>query len=376
MSRVLGTVSRGIRLPIIKSGEQKLESIIIDSLKQASIESNTNFKDKDIICITESLVARAANNYVTIDDIANEIKQIFGENATIGVLYPIYSRNRFSMILKGIAKAAKKVVIQLHEGKDEVGNDLVNPFTNIDIIEFYKSVVLSENAECEIITSDSIFKILEYTKDIIISTIHTRFNDYNAIIQTHFFDYKGIVMPQPNKVITLDKICCEMNNKHGYNTLYGVLGSNKATDNSLKLFPNKDTCKTLCDNIQKYFKDTYDVNIEVMVYGDGCFKDPVGGIWEFADPVVAPYATDGLKSSPNELKIKYLTDNENMSTEDIKNAIKDKDNDLKGNMLSEGTTPRRYSDLVGSLADLTSGSGDKGTPVIWISGYFDNYNDD
>ena len=365
MSRVLGTVSRGIRLPIIKAGEENLGDIIIDSLKKASIESNTTFKDKDIICITESLVARTSNNYVTIDDIANEIKQIFGEDATIGVVYPIYSRNRFSMILKGIARAAKKVVIQLNEGKDEVGNDLVNPFTNIDIIEFYKSVVLSENAECEIITSDSIFTILEYTKDIIISTIHTR-----------FLDYRAIEMVKPNKVITLDKICCEISNKHGYNTLYGLLGSNKATDNSLKLFPNKDVCKTLCDNIQKYFKDTYDVNIEVMVYGDGCFKDPVCGIWEFADPVVAPYATDGLKTSPNELKIKYLTDNENMSTEDIKNAIKAKDNNLKGNMLSQGTTPRRYSDLVGSLADLTSGSGDKGTPVIWISGYFDNYNDD
>ena len=360
----LGVISRGIRLPIIEAGESNLKKIIIDSLIDARCESGQSFQDKDIICITESIVARAENNYVSVNDIANDIILKFGRDAEVILLYPIYSRNRFSMILKGIARAASKIHLFINNGKDEVGNDLVNPFTGIDIEKFYKDLIEKEKCQCIIYKDfNKVFELFAqgYT-NVINCMCHVNPKDSEKFKNVNYY--------------TLSNICSTISDVHGYNVEYGVLGSNKATEETLKLFPRRDTCKELCEGIKKYFKKFHNIDLEVMVYGDGCFKDPVGGIWEWADPVVSPYYTKGLEGTPNEIKIKYIADNESSDSEFIKEKIKNKDKDLKGNMLSQGTTPRRYCDLVGSLADLTSGSGDKGTPVIWISNYFKNYIDE
>lgn len=361
----IGVISRGIKLPIIKANEEYLSNIIYKSLEDSSKELDTVFKDKDIICITESIVARSEGNYVSIDDIADDIDNKFGKNAEIILLYPIYSRNRFSMILKGIARSASKIHLFIQDGKDEVGNDLINPFTGIDIKKYYREVIESENCECNIYINDRMIIEL-WARDVnnmILCKCHVTQRDIN------------MYSPQtiPHKLYTLSDICNKPNDDHGYNEEYGLLGSNKATENTLKLFPRKETCKKLCKDIQERIFVQYGAHTEVMVYGDGCFKDPVGGIWEWADPVVSPYYTEGLEGTPNEIKIKYIADNESSDINFVKEKIKNKEANLKGNMLSQGTTPRRYCDLIGSLADLTSGSGDKGTPVIWISNYFNNY---
>lgn len=373
MSKTLGVISRGIKLPIIKSGEENLKQIIIDSLIEARCEAGQAFQDKDIICITESIVARSENNYVSVDDIANDIEELYGADANLVVLFPIYSRNRFSMILKGIARSCHKIYLVLDKDKDEVGNDKVNPFTGIDIEKFYKGLIEDENCKCEILDSDFIDPALEECSNLLYCRCHENLNELEKIITTHA---EVNTSQDPVNIFSLKDICARPNTEIGYNFEYGVLGSNKATEETLKLFPRRDTCKELCEGIKKYFKEFHNVDLEVMVYGDGCFKDPVGNIWEWADPVVSPYYTEGLEGTPNEIKIKYVADNESSDSEFVKEKIKSKDNDLKGNMLSQGTTPRRYCDLVGSLADLTSGSGDKGTPVIWISNYFNNYSNE
>ena len=362
----LGTVVRGIRLPIISAGEQNIKNIIIESIIDARCESEQMFKDNDIICITESLVARAENNYISVDDIAKDIDRLYGENSEIIVFGPIYSRNRFSMILKGIARSASKIYLVLDNAKDEVGNDKINPFTGIDIEKFYEELILSENCQCHIYTKSE-FEDHSFISCSNILYARCHVDEFEMVRITNGYNNVNIH--------DLTEICNTPSNEHGYNEEYGLLGSNKASEETLKLFPRKETCKELCEGIKKYFYDMHNVYIEVMIYGDGCFKDPVGNIWEFADPVVSPYYTSGLEGTPNEIKIKYIADNESSNKEYIIDKIKNKDSDLKGKMLSQGTTPRRYSDLIGSLADLTSGSGDKGTPVVWISGYFNNYID-
>lgn len=371
MSNLIGTIVRGIRMPIIKSGDG-VKSIIRNNIEDMLALNNLSFDDNDIIAITESLIARAYNNYVTVDDIADFIKEKYGENATVCVLWPIYSRNRFSVILKGIARGAKKVIIQLRHGKDEVGNPVENPWTNVNIIDYYRDLVEEENAECIILQSDFVTDGLSMSGgNVIISTIHTR-NElrdeiYNTTIKWNVeYDYSN--------VITLQDIFNKETDKHGW-CEYGLLGSNKCGDEKLKLFPTKESCREVCEHIRRYVKDTYDKDIHVMVYGDGCFKDPAAGIWEFADPVSCPYYTgELLGQSPNEIKIKYIADTLTDSLSDIKNLIKDKETEISNNpILAQGTTPRRYYDLIASLCDLTSGSGDKGTPVIWIKDYFKNY---
>lgn len=360
MGKYIGTVSRGIKLPIIKNGEVDILDVIFETLKNASGEIDTPFKNNDVICITESIVARANDNYVSVDDIANDIRSKFGDNCELIILYPIYSRNRFSMILKGFARASSKIHIFINDGKDEVGNDIINPFTGIDIEKFYREVVESENCICEI----------HKNKDDLTNLF---VNGNKNIIQCKCHPEDRDIFIMNERQYTLADICSEYSEEHGYNEEYGLLGSNKATEEKLKLFPNKSDCKLLCESLKKLIDFEYGIDVNVMVYGDGCFKDPVGGIWEFADPVVSPYYTEGLNGTPNEIKIKYIADNESNDLSYIKEKITNKDKNLKGNMLSQGTTPRRYTDLIGSLADLTSGSGDKGTPVVWISGYFDNY---
>ena len=364
----LGTISIGVRLPIVTYNQIGLGNMIFDSLVNASENSGIKIEDKDIICITESIVARSNKNYVSVDDIADDIRYKFGNNAEIILLYPIYSRNRFSMILKGIARAASKIHLFINNGKDEVGNDLVNPFTGIDIEKFYKEVIENENCECHI-----------YKKELELKKLWMQ--GYTNMINCKChptYDEKVKYTPKEfrHKYYTLADICSTKTDAHGYNEEYGVLGSNKATEESLKLFPTKESCVKLCNSLRSFIYNKYGVDVEVMVYGDGCFKDPVGGIWEWADPVVSPYYTPGLEGTPNELKIKYVADNESSDDDFIIERIKHKDKDLKGKMLSEGTTPRRYCDLIGSLADLTSGSGDKGTPVVWVKNYFKNYSED
>ena len=371
MSNLIGTTVRGIRMPIIKSGDG-VKSIIRNNIEDMLALNNLSFDDNDIIAITESLIARAYNNYVTVDDIADFIKEKYGENATVCVLWPIYSRNRFSVILKGIARGAKKVIVQLRHGKDEVGNPVENPWTNVNIIDYYRNLVEEENAECIILQSDFVTDGLSMSSgNVIISTIHSR-NElrdeiYNTTIKWNVeYDYSN--------VITLQDIFNKESDKHGW-CEYGLLGSNKCGDEKLKLFPTKESCREVCEYIHRYVKDTYDKDIHVMVYGDGCFKDPAAGIWEFADPVSCPYYTgELLGQSPNELKIKYIADEVTDDSENIKTLIEEKNKHIDMNpMLAQGTTPRRYYDLIASLCDLTSGSGDKGTPVIWIKDYFKNY---
>lgn len=394
MQRIVGTVSRGLRTPIIKQGDD-IARIVTDTVMQAQKQGELEIRDKDVIAVTESVVARSQGNYATTDDIAQDIKNKFGAD-TVGVIFPILSRNRFSLILKGFAKGVKKVVLMLSYPSDEVGNHFItfdeldkqnvdpfkdefdekkfrelfkNPvhtFTGVDYIQFYKELVEQEGAQCKIIFANDPKSILKYTKNVINCDIHTRKRTKRILTNAG-----------AEKVFSLDEILTQSINGSGYNADYGLLGSNKATEDSLKLFPRD--CKELAVKIQKTIKDLTGKNVEAMVYGDGAFKDPVGKIWELADPVVSPGFTDGLKGTPSEIKLKYIADNEfaDLQGEELQTAIekyiREKDSDLVGNMISEGTTPRQLTDLLGSLSDLTSGSGDKGTPVIYIQGYFDNY---
>ena len=390
MSRLFGTISRGVRAPIIKSGDDIVQ-VVTDSVLEASKVEGVAFHDKDVIAMTEAIVARAQGNYASIDDIATDVSAKLGGNE-IGIIFPILSRNRFSVCLKGIAKGAKKVTIMLSYPSDEVGNHLVtydmldekgvNPytdvlseskyrelfgdakhtFTGVDYVEYYKQLVTEMGAECEIIFANNPKAILNYTKNVLCCDIHTRART------------KRILKKEGALVVGLDEILNAPVNGSGYNEDYGLLGSNKSTEDTVKLFPrnSQPIVKAIQENI---FKAT-GKKVEVMVYGDGAFKDPVGKIWELADPVVSPAYTKGLEGTPNELKLKYLADNDfkDLKGEALKEAIKKeiakKDDTVVGQM---GTTPRRLTDLIGSLCDLTSGSGDKGTPIIWIQGYFDNY---
>ncbi len=397
MSRMIGTVSRGVRAPIIKAGDD-IVKIVTESLLEASKDAPFSFNDRDVVAMTEAIVARAQGNYATVDDIANDVKAKFG-GETVGVIFPILSRNRFAICLRGIAKGAKKVVLMLSYPSDEVGNHLVsldkvdemgvNPysdvltlekyrelfgyekhtFTGMDYVAYYEELIRESGADCEIIFANNAKAILPYTKNVLCCDIHSRFRT-KRILKAAGADI----------VLGLDEILNAPVNGSGYNENYGLLGSNKATEDKVKLFPRD--CQPIVDAIQQELYKATGKMIEVMVYGDGAFKDPVGKIWELADPVVAPAYTKGLEGTPNELKLKYLADNEfgNLSGDALKEAIKEKiqekDRDLVGQMVSEGTTPRRLTDLIGSLCDLTSGSGDKGTPIVFIQGYFDNYTTD
>ncbi len=394
MERVVGTVSRGLRCPIIHEGDD-IEQIVVDSVLKAAEVEGFEIRDRDIVSITESIVARAQGNYATIDQIAQDVHAKF-KDETIGVIFPILSRNRFSNILRGVAKGSKKVVIMLSYPADEVGNHLisldqldakgVNPwtdvlteaefrelfgyqkhtFTGVDYIEYYRSLVEEYGTECEIIFSQKPKTILKYTKHVLACDIHTRFRTKRIL------EENGAEL-----VHTLDDILAQSVDGSGYNEQFGLLGSNKSTDDGLKLFPRD--CQPVVDNIQKKLKEATGKQVEVMVYGDGAFKDPAGKIWELADPVVSPAFTAGLEGKPNEVKLKYLADNNFAHLEgDALNAalhefIQNKDEDLTGAVESQGTTPRRLTDLIGSLSDLTSGSGDKGTPIVYIQGYFDNF---
>jgi len=394
MERYVGTVVRGIRTPIIKEGDD-LASIVVASLLRAQESEGFEFKDKDIVAVTEAVVSIADGNYVSIDEIANDIRSKF-PSGNIGLVFPILSRNRFSMILKSIARGANKITMQLSYPADEVGNHLfddnlldeynINPysdvlgleeynkyfgnivhtFTGVNYVNFYKELVESENCEIDFVFSNNPKTILDYTKDVLTCDIHTRENT-KKILKTN----------GGNIILGLDDIMCESINGSKYNLQYGLLGSNKSTEERLKLFPTNG--QKLVEDIQNKLKEKTGKTIEVMVYGDGAFKDPVGKIWELADPVVSPAYTSGLEGTPNEIKLKYVSDNKyaDLRGEELANAIreeiKSKEADLKGKNLSLGTTPRRLTDLIGSLCDLTSGSGDKGTPVVFIQGYFDNY---
>lgn len=390
--RMVGTTSRGIRTPIIKEGDN-LANIVVDSVIKASKNEEFKIHDKDIICVTEAVVGISEGNYCTVDDIANDIRDKY-VNGEVGVVYPILSRNRFSLILKGIARGAKKIVMLLSFPSDEVGNgildenklssspfnlssiitendyneyfwDFIHPFTGINMVSFYRDLVKSEDCEIEFVFSNNPLDILKYTPYVLNCDIHTREHTKELFSKTGALCY------------SLTDIMNKSNNGSGYNPKYGLLGSNKSTEERLKLFP-KDGEKLILD-IQKKMKELTGKDLEVMVYGDGAFKDPVGHIWELADPVVSPFYTSGLEGTPNEIKLKYVSDNKlaDLRGEDLvdamKKEIRSKDNNLVGKMVTQGTTPRRITDLVGSLADLTSGSGDKGTPVVLIQGYFDNY---
>lgn len=392
--RTVGTVSRGVRCPVIREGDNLVE-ITADSVIACSATENSPFRDKDIIAVTEAVVARAQGNYATTDAIAQDVKAKLG-GETVGVVFPILSRNRFSICLKGIAKGSKKIVLQLSYPNDEVGNPLfdedlledldinpwkdvlteekyrelfgygVHPFTGVDYVKYYREVIEETGCEAEIIFANTPKAILEYTQNVLLCDIHTQERSRRALKQVGAKNVYG-----------LNDILCTSVNGSGYNSSYGLLGSNKATEDSVKLFP-KD-CDNFVSSLQKLMKEKTGKNIEVMIYGDGAFKDPSGKIWELADPVVSPAYTDGLKGTPNEIKLKYLADNQfsNLQGDELNVAIKDyidkKGDDLVGEMAAQGTTPRQLTDLIGSLSDLTSGSGDKGTPIVWIQGYFDNF---
>ncbi|MCC0658906.1 coenzyme F420-0:L-glutamate ligase [Clostridioides sp. ZZV14-6154] len=397
MDRLVGTVSRGVRAPIIRQGDD-LVKIVVDSVLNASKNENFEVRDKDVIAVTEAVVARAQGNYAHVDNIAKDVKDKFGDD-TVGVIFPILSRNRFAICLKGIAKGCRKVVLMLSYPSDEVGNHLIsldelddkgiNPwsdvlteekyrelfgynkhtFTGVDYVDYYKNLIKECGAEVEIIFANNPKTILNYTTSVLTCDIHTRQRTKRILNQNG-----------AKKVYSLDDIMTSSVDGSGYNDQYGLLGSNKATEETVKLFPIN--CDEVVNKIQSSIKEITGKNVEVMVYGDGAFKDPVGKIWELADPVVSPAYTKGLEGTPNEVKLKYLADNDfaDLSGDELKEAISkyivEKDNksdDLTGNMVSQGTTPRRLTDLIGSLADLTSGSGDKGTPIIYIQGYFDNY---
>ncbi len=394
MERLIGTVSRGVRAPIIRQGDDIAE-IIVNSVLDAAKSENFELHDQDVIAATEAVIARAQGNYATVDQIATDIKNKF-EEETIGVIFPILSRNRFSICLKGIAKGAKKIVLMLSYPSDEVGNHLVdldtldekgiNPwtdvlteaqyrelfgyrkhtFTGVDYIEYYKELIQNEGCEVEVILANDCRAILNYTKCVLTCDIHSRARSKRLLTAA------GAKL-----VFGLDDLLTAPVNGSGYNENYGLLGSNKATEETVKLFPRN--CMPVVEKVQQSILEKTGKHVEVMIYGDGAFKDPVGKIWELADPVVSPAYTSGLEGQPNEVKLKYLADNDfaNLSGAELKEAISNyirhKDNDLVGSMVSQGTTPRRLTDLIGSLCDLTSGSGDKGTPIVLVQGYFDNY---
>ena len=397
MSRMIGTISRGVRAPIIRQGDDIVE-IVTSCILEASEDAGFAFNDRDIVAMTEAVVARAQGNYASVDNIATDVRAKLG-GGTVGVIFPILSRNRFAICLRGIAKGAKKIVLMLSYPSDEVGNHLISidkldekgvdpyrdvltlaqyrelfgyekhTFTGVDYVEYYEQLIRECGADCEIIFANNPKAILDYTKNVLTCDIHSRART------------KRILKAAGAQIVLgLDDILNQSVDGSGYNEHYGLLGSNKATEDQVKLFPRD--CQVVVDAIQKKLYDATGKVMEVMVYGDGAFKDPVGKIWELADPVVAPAYTKGLEGTPNELKLKYLADNEfsDLSGDALKDAIKqkitEKDSNLVGQMASEGTTPRRLTDLIGSLCDLTSGSGDKGTPIVFIQGYFDNYTTD
>lgn len=393
MTRTVGTVVRGIRTPIIKE-DTNLADVVVNSIMEAQKEEGFTFHDRDIIAITEAVVGISEGNFIKVDDIAYDIKNKYPDGE-VGIVYPILSRNRFSLILKGIARGCKKIYMLLSFPKDEVGNSILDldtlensefdlgsiiseseydrvfssfkhPFTGINMVEFYREVIHNEGCEVEFVFSNQAKDILKYTSNVLTCDIHNRVKTKENIISSGGTNVYGLyeIMTKPI-------------NGSGYNPKYGLLGSNKSTEEKLKLFPK--TGDKLVIDIQNRMYELTGKKIEVMVYGDGAFKDPVGGIWELADPVVSPAYTSGLEGTPNEIKLKYVSDNKfpdlrgKELAEAIRNEIKSKDDNLIGNMASQGTTPRRFTDLIGSLCDLTSGSGDKGTPVVFIQGYFDNY---
>ncbi len=393
MTRTVGTVVRGIRTPIIKE-DTNLADVVVNSIMEAQKEEGFTFHDRDIIAITEAVVGISEGNFIKVDDIAYDIKNKYPDGE-VGIVYPILSRNRFSLILKGIARGCKKIYMLLSFPKDEVGNSILDldtlensefdlgsiiseseydrvfssfkhPFTGINMVEFYREVIHNERCEVEFVFSNQAKDILKYTSNVLTCDIHNRVKTKENIISSGGTNVYGLyeIMTKPI-------------NGSGYNPKYGLLGSNKSTEEKLKLFPK--TGDKLVIDIQNRMYELTGKKIEVMVYGDGAFKDPVGGIWELADPVVSPAYTSGLEGTPNEIKLKYVSDNKfpdlrgEELAEAIRNEIKSKDVNLVGNMASQGTTPRRFTDLIGSLCDLTSGSGDKGTPVVFIQGYFDNY---
>ena len=392
--RLIGTISRGVRAPIIRQGDD-IAAIVAESVLAASQSEDIAIRDRDVVAVTEAVVARAQGNYATVDQIAEDIKAKF-PNGEIGVIFPILSRNRFAICLKGIARGAKKIVLMLSYPSDEVGNHLIDfdsldaaginpwgdvlteqkyrelfgivkhPFTGVDYIEYYRELIESQDCEVEIILANDCRKVLDYTGNVLTCDIHTRERS------------KRLLKAAGAKLVYgLDDILVSSVNGSGFNEDYGLLGSNKATEDSIKLFPRD--CQAVVDRIASILNENTGKNVEVMIYGDGAFKDPVGKIWELDDPIVSPAYTAGLEGQPNEVKLKYLADNDfkHLSGKELKNAISDyirkKDSDLVGQMVSQGTTPRRLTDLIGSLCDLTSGSGDKGTPIVWIQGYFDNY---
>ena len=392
--RRVGTVSRGIRCPIIRQGDN-LAEIACECILGAAREEGFDIRNRDVVCVTESVVARAMGNYASVDAIAKDVREKTG-GGTVGVIFPILSRNRFAVCLRGIAKGCRKIVLMLSYPSDEVGNSLVsldqidavgiNPysdvlsleryrelfgvnlheFTGIDYIDYYMQLIRESGAEVQVVFANRALAILNYTDTVIACDIHTRKRSKRLLRDAG-----------ARVVLGLDDILTAPVDGSGYNETYGLLGSNKASEDSIKLFPRN--CQGLVLDIQKRILDATGKHVEVMIYGDGAFKDPQGKIWELADPVVSPAFTDGLKGTPNELKIKYLADNDfaSLSGEELRNAISEsirhKDANLKGSMASEGTTPRQLTDLIGSLCDLTSGSGDKGTPIVLVQGYFDNY---
>lgn len=394
MERKVGTVSRGIRCPIIRQGDN-LADIIVESVLDAAESEGFALRDRDVIAATESIVARAQGNYASIDAIAKDVKEKFG-GETVGVIFPILSRNRFSICLKGIARGAKKIILMLSYPSDEVGNELVsldqvdeagiNPysdvldvkkyrelfgenkhrFTGVDYVSYYSELIQEQGAEAEVIFANNPREILNYTKNVLACDIHTRARTKRILKEA------GAEI-----VLGMDDILTSPVDGSGCNERFGLLGSNKSTEESVKLFPRD--CTELVENVQKQILEKTGKHVEVMVYGDGAFKDPVGKIWELADPCVSVAHTSGLEGTPNELKLKYLADNDfkDLSGEELRDAIskriQEKKDNLVGDMVSQGTTPRRITDLIGSLCDLTSGSGDKGTPVILVQGYFDNY---
>ena len=394
MERLIGTVSRGVRAPIIRAGDD-IASIVAESVLKAASAEKIPFRDKDVVAVTEAVVARSQGNYANTAQIAKDIRSKF-PSGEFAVIFPILSRNRFSVCLKGIAQGAKKIYLMLSYPSDEVGNHLIDmdsldskgvnpysdvlteeqyrsyfgivkhPFTGVDYVEFYRDLISDCGCEVEVILANDCRSILKYTKNVLCCDIHTRVRTKRLLLESG-----------AETVYCLDEIMTSSVDGSGYNDKFGLLGSNKATEDTVKLFPRD--CDTVVQSIAAKLRAATGKNIEVMIYGDGAFKDPVGKIWELADPVVSPAYTEGLEGKPNELKLKYLADNDfaSLSGDALKEAIKDrishKDADLVGKMVSQGTTPRRLTDLIGSLCDLTSGSGDKGTPIVWIQGYFDNY---
>ena len=393
MEREVGTISRGIRCPIIREGDD-ISSVVVNSVLEAAESEGYEIRDRDIVAVTESVVARSQGNYASVEAISKDVKAKLGSD-TIGVIFPILSRNRFAICLRGISMAAKKIVLMLSFPRDEVGNQLLtedqldeagidpyskvmsleeyrelfgenkHPFTGVDYLAYYGEVIEAAGAEVEIVLANHATEILNYTDKVINCDIHTRKRT------------RRILKDAGATVLGMDEILNAPVDGSGFNSKYGLLGSNKSTEDSVKLFP--ESCEDVVLGIQKSILDKTGKCVEVLVYGDGAFKDPVGKIWELADPVVSPAYTPGLEGTPNELKLKYLADNDfkELSGEELREAIsariKEKDDNLVGKMETEGTTPRRLTDLIGSLCDLTSGSGDKGTPVVHIQGYFDNY---